>query len=265
MKKFLVIGNPIEHSLSPKLHNFWLKQNKIDAHYGKKLLEVSELKEFCQRIKKKEFTGINVTVPFKREIIPFLDKLTDEAQFSQSVNTILSEDDETIGHNTDIVGFELALKYSNFDVKNKNILVLGAGGVVSSVILALNKMHANSIFISNRTKEKTLWLKKKFSKTEIVEWGEIPKNIDIFVNATSLGLNKNDSLPINFNKIGKNKIFYDLIYNPRETNFLKEAKKHKNKISNGKMMFVFQAQQSFFTWHNILPNIDEELLKFLYD
>ena len=87
------------------------------------------------------------------------------------------------------------------------------------------------------------------------------------INTTSLGLKQNDNLQLDFKKYQNKKecIFYDLIYNPKETNFLKEAKKHKNKISNGKMMFVFQAQQSFFTWHNILPNIDEELLKFLYD
>ncbi len=206
MKKFLVIGNPIDHSLSPKLHNFWLKQNKIDADYEKKLLKKTELKEFCQRIKKKEFTGMNVTVPFKKDIIPFLDNLTDEANVSQSVNTVLCEDDKTIGHNTDILGFEHALKYASFDAKNKNVLVLGAGGVVSSVLLALNKMHVNSIYVSNRTKEKALLLKKNFSKIEIVEWGEIPKNIDMFINATSLGLDRNDNIPIDFNKVGKKQI-----------------------------------------------------------
>ena len=135
MKKYLVIGNPIEHSLSPKLHNYWIKKNKIDAVYDKKLINEENLKDIIFQIKKGEIKGINVTVPYKKLIIPFLENLTPEANESQSVNTIYMENNKIIGHNTDIAGFELGLRYLKYDVKNKKIFILGAGGVVPSIII----------------------------------------------------------------------------------------------------------------------------------
>ena len=110
MKKFCVIGNPIDHSLSPKLHNFWLKRNKIDAIYEKKLIDEKEIPKLIERIRKKEINGANVTVPFKNSVIPFLDNLSSEAKKTNSVNTICIEEDKIIGHNTDIAGFEFALR-----------------------------------------------------------------------------------------------------------------------------------------------------------
>ena len=119
MKKYLVIGNPIDHSLSPKLQNHWLKQNNIDAVYDKKKLEENEIETIIQQIKTQKINGCNVTVPFKKKVIPFLDKLSVEAEQTQSVNTIIFEKGNLVGHNTDIVGFDRAIKSINFDVKNK--------------------------------------------------------------------------------------------------------------------------------------------------
>ena len=113
IKKYLVIGNPIEHSFSPKLHNYWLKENNIDAIYDKLKLEDNELKNIISKVKEKKINGINVTVPFKKAVIPFLDELSPEAKDTQSVNTIYLQNGSTIGHNTDIAGFELAIKYAN--------------------------------------------------------------------------------------------------------------------------------------------------------
>ena len=152
MKKYSVIGNPIEHSLSPKLHNYWLKENNIDAIYDKKKIDENELKSIILEVKEEKIKGINVTVPFKKAVIPFLDELSPEAKDTQSVNTIYLQNGVTIGHNTDIAGFELALKYSKYNVSNKDILILGAGGVVPSIIYAVKKMNASKITISNRTK-----------------------------------------------------------------------------------------------------------------
>ena len=112
MKKYLVIGNPIEHSLSPKLHNYWIKDNNIDAIYEKKKLDENELESLILEIKEKKIDGINVTVPFKKVIIPFLDRLSVEAENTQSVNTIYLSNNKIIGHNTDIDGFELGIKNS---------------------------------------------------------------------------------------------------------------------------------------------------------
>ena len=262
MKKFLVIGNPIEHSLSPKLHNYWFKKNNIDANYDKKLINESDLKNIISEIKKKKISGINVTVPFKKLIIPFLDELSPEANQSQSVNTISEKGGKIIGHNTDIAGFELGLRHFKYDVKNKKVFILGAGGVVSSIILALNKMKASKIILSNRTKEKAENMKNLFKFLDVVEWGDIP-NFDMIINATSVGLKKDDKINFDYSKIGSNKFFYDIIYNPKETIFLKRAREFGNKTENGKMMFIYQAHQAFTIWHKVMPNIDEETIKLL--
>ncbi len=262
MKKYLVIGNPINHSLSPKLHNYWLKENNIDAIYDKKRLDENELKNIISEIKEEKINGINVTVPFKKAVIPFLDELSPEAKDTQSVNTIYFQNGITIGHNTDIAGFELAIKYAKYDISNKKIFILGAGGVAPSIIYSLKKMKASKITLSNRTKEKAENLKKLFEYLEIVDWGE-KIDFDMIINATSIGLNNEDEIKIDFSSIGPNKFFYDVIYNPRETIFLKKAKLFGNKAENGKMMFIYQAHQSFTIWHKKMAKIDDETIKLL--
>ena len=262
MKKYLVIGNPIEHSLSPRLHNYWINQNKIKAIYDKKLIKENEIKNIISQIKTGDITGVNVTVPFKKSVIPHLEKLSPEANASQSVNTIYLEDNKITGHNTDIAGFELSLRYHKYDVKDKKVLILGAGGVAPSIILSLKKMSASQIMLCNRTKSKAENLKKIYDYLDIVNWGDMPE-FDMIVNATSVGLKKNEEININFKKSGQNKFYYDVIYNPRETMFLKKAKEQGNIAENGIMMFVYQAHQAFTIWHKVMPKIDEETLKIL--
>ena len=259
MKKYLVIGNPIEHSLSPQLHNYWIKENKIKATYDKMQLNESDIEEIIGKVKKGKIDGINVTIPFKKSVIPFLDQLTPLAKEVQSVNTIFKKDNKVIGDNTDIGGFEKGLKYINYDLKNKKVFILGAGGVVPSIILALKRLGAAKIILSNRTKKKANDLKKKYTDLEIIDWGETP-DFDMIINATSLGLKKNDQIKLNYAEIGTNKLFYDIIYNPSKTKFLSEAKQFGNQIENGKMMFIYQAQLAFRIWHNVLPKIDNRLL-----
>ena len=261
MKKYFVIGNPIEHSLSPRLHNHWLKENNIDAIYDKIKLEDKEIKNFIQDIKNQKISGCNVTIPFKKAVIPFLDKLSLESEQTQSVNTITFDDGNLVGHNTDISGFEKAIKSIDFNVVGKKVLILGAGGVVSSIIIALKKMQVSKIIISNRTIKKAEGLKMLFNYLNIVEWGILP-DLDVIINATSLGL-KNETINIDFSKIGKNKLFYDVIYNPSETSFLKEGKKFGNLSENGKLMFLYQASEAFKLWHGIEPKINSDTLKLL--
>ena len=265
MKKYLVIGNPIKHSLSPKLHNYWIKQNNLDAVYDKKKLGESEVEGIITEVKSSKIDGINVTVPFKKSVIPFLDQLTPLADEAQSVNTIFKKDNQVIGDNTDIEGFEYALQHINYYVKNKRVFILGAGGVVSSIILALKRLGVSKIFLSNRTKEKAEALKKNHSNLEIIDWNQINQSpdFDIIINATSLGLQNNDQIELDYNKFKSNKLFYDVIYNPSKTNFLSNGEKLGNQIENGKMMFIYQAQLSFKIWHNVLPIIDNETIKLL--
>ena len=261
-KKFLVIGNPIEHSLSPKLHNYWIKKNNLKASYGKKLLEQDEIRQLILDVKKEKIHGINVTVPFKKKVIPFLDILSDEAKNSQSVNTIYKDKGKIVGDNTDIEGFKISLETTHQIIKNKKALILGAGGVVPSIIITLKKMHIAKIYLSNRTKLKALEIKKLFPEVEIIEWGKVT-NFDIIINATSIGLNKEDEINIDYKNVSRDKFFYDVVYNPRETNFLRRAKEFGAQIENGKMMFIYQAQKAFFIWHKIIPEIDNETINLL--
>jgi shikimate dehydrogenase len=247
--------------LSPKLHNYWLKENNINAIYDKKKIDEKDLQNIILKVKQKKINGINVTVPFKKTVIPYLDKLSPEAEQTQSVNTITLTDDILVGHNTDISGFTKAIKDLNFNIENKKIFILGAGGVVPSIIFALNKMNVPEIIISNRTRQKADDLKSQFKFLKILDWGKLPK-FDVIINATSLGLNK-EVINLNFSDIGNDKLFYDVIYNPSETNFLKEGKKLGNRSENGKLMFVYQALEAFKLWHGLEPKFNEDTLKLL--
>jgi len=259
MKKYLVIGNPIEHSLSPKLHNYWIKEKNINAIYEKKVSDEKDLRKIIEDLKNSKISGINVTLPFKKTVIPLVDKLTALAEKTQSVNTIYKKDYKIIGDNTDVGGFEHALKYINYNVKNKKIFILGAGGVAPSIIAALKKLGSPEIFLSNRTKKKAEDLKYIFPDLKIINWGEMT-DFDMIINTTSIGLKNNEEIKLDFGKIGSNKLFYDVIYNPKKTNFLSKGEELGNKIENGKMMFIYQAQLAFKIWHNILPDVNVKLL-----
>ena len=261
MKKYLVIGNPIDHSLSPKLQNWWLKENNIDATYDKIKLEVHEIKNFIQEIKEQKIAGCNVTVPFKKTVIPFLDRLSPEAEQTQSVNTITYDNGDLVGHNTDIAGFDSAIKKLDFSLKGKKVMILGAGGVVPSIIFALQKMNVQEITISNRTKEKAENLRVLFNNIKILEWGNLT-DFHMVINATSLGLN-NEKINLNFSSSGNDRLFYDVIYNPHETQFLKMGKQLGYMTENGKTMFVYQALEAFKLWHKIEPKVNTDTFKLL--
>jgi len=276
MKKYLVIGNPIEHSLSPLIHNYWMKKYRlIDSIYEKKKVEKKDLEGIVNQIRNEEIKGVNVTVPFKKEIIPLLDCLDGPAESTNSVNTLSKVNNEVWGYNTDTPGFRASLtKNFSIEERNKNIFILGAGGVTSSILETfLDK--ANKIYITNRTKEKAKQLKKlaDISLTligrkkiiEVIDWGEKPQVCDVVINTTSVGLTKDENLDLNFKDYENNKnvLFYDIIYNPKDTNFLKDARLRGNKTMNGKMMFLWQAQIAFQIWTNICPEIDDEVIKLL--
>ena len=262
MKKYLVIGNPLEHSLSPKIHNFWFKQNKINAIYDKETIENENLENFIKMIRDKKIDGANVTVPFKEKIIKFIDILSDEAKDANSVNTVYMSGNNIIGHNTDIAGFYLSLKSETINLKDKNVLILGAGGVTPSIILGLRMMGVKKIIVTNRTKDKALKLKERFSFIEVLNWGKTIK-ANAIINTTSVGLKKTDEIRLNYSLFTPDTFFYDVIYNPKETNFLKKGKDLGNKTENGKKMFIFQAAEAFKIWHDIQPEINEEVRKLL--
>jgi shikimate dehydrogenase len=276
MKKYLVIGNPIDHSLSPKLHNKWFKTTGIEAIYEKKKIVEEDLEEIINKIKNETIDGINVTVPFKKLVIPFLDELTPEANEVQSVNTILKKNNKVIGANTDIHGFEASLHYNNFKLKNKKIFILGAGGVVSSIIYVLKKIGVAKITISNRTKKKIEGLTKIYPDLEVIDWGQNTE-FDMIINATSLGLGEKDKIGLDFKDLkytnpkktyksendkkritNSSKLFYDAIYmqGDKETDFLSTGKKLGHETMDGSLMFLHQAAESFRIWHETEPRTD---------
>ena len=276
MKKYLVIGNPIDHSLSPLIHNHWMKKYRlIDSVYEKRRVEEKDLKKIIEEIREDKIVGVNVTVPFKKLIIPFLDKLDSTAEETQSVNTIFKINKKIFGYNTDSTGFWDTIKklYPQSEdtfvrpLENKRIFILGAGGVTSSIISALKLQGANNIILSNRTKERANKLKELFPELEILDWGKKPSTCNIVINTTSIGLTKDEEVKVDFSdydkNFHKNFLFYDLIYNPKETVFLKKARLRGNKTMNGKMMFLNQAKYAFNIWTNIVPEIDDEVIKLL--
>ena len=285
MNNYFVIGNPISHSLSPLIHNHWFRKYRVDSNYEKRKLDEDDLKGFIEEVRRvSQINGANVTVPFKKKIIPFLDELTEISQRTLSVNTIYKEKGKLIGHNTDAMAFGQTLVDLKFLRDEKDIaitdqplrsLIIGAGGVTSSVIWAMGNLNSNkesTSYIMNRTKknaENLIYngMTENYSKSKDLDWGDIPKNLDIIINTTSIGLTKDEKLKLDFSSYNglKNTLFYDLIYNPKETNFLADAKKRGNKVMNGKMMFILQAKLAFYYWTKIDVEIDDELINLLND
>tara|TARA_B100001121_G_scaffold302897_1_gene316108 strand:- start:472 stop:1332 length:861 start_codon:yes stop_codon:yes gene_type:complete len=286
MKKYFVIGNPIEHSLSPKLHNYWIKKNHIHAVYEKKLLKEKELELICNKVREGKIDGFNVTVPFKEKIIKYIDVLSEDAFNSKAVNTVYKQskngENKLIGDNTDIYGFKksLPILFRAGRGGRCGAIILGAGGASRAIIIALSHLGIDTFAIINRTKDKAIKLMQEIDPENydpdlIYNWCEDEDKMimikpKIIVNCTSLGLKKNDKIPLDFSKykkkiFSKNVIFYDLIYNPVETDFLKKAREVGQEAINGKMMFIYQAQQSFKLWHNVLPDVNQEVIDLLND
>ena len=266
-KSFAIIGDPIAHSLSPVLHNYWFNKYNITADYSLLNINEKDIEIVVKKIRNKELSGVNVTLPYKQKIIPFVDQLVNDAKSTNSVNTIFLDDTNTlVGENTDVFGLQAAYLKEISDAKNKKALVIGAGGVSPSVIFALQKSKIKNIAIINRTYEKSIFLKKKFNFLTILEWGSLKQEIskfDIIINATSLGLKNGNDFEFNFDNVKDNLIYIDTIYNPMETKNLKFLKENKIKTFNGLDMFIYQGQKSFYLWNKINPEIDDQLIDLL--
>ena len=176
-KKFGIIGDPIKHSLSPTLHNYWFNKYNIDATYSILDIQSTELSNVIQRIRTKELSGINITLPYKQKIIAYLDTIINDAKITSSVNTVYLNEEKIIGENTDVFGLQAAYLKKVESALGKKALVIGAGGVSPSVILSLQKSGVADISITNRTEEKCIFLKKKFKNLNIVRWNNLKNEI----------------------------------------------------------------------------------------
>jgi shikimate dehydrogenase len=266
-KQFGIIGNPIRHSLSPLLHNYWFKKYNLEANYSIIDVEENDLIKVVEKVRNKSLSGINVTLPYKKKIINHIDKIVNDAKATSSVNTLLFEgNSKVIGENTDVYGLQAAYLKEIDGTINKKALIIGAGGVSPSVILSLQKSGIKHISIINRTKEKCLFLKKLFNFLNILQWENLQSeigNYDIIINATSLGLKNGEDFNFNFSKCKNDATYIDTIYNPLKTKTFKFLEDKGVKVFNGLDMFIYQGQKSFYLWNKINPEIDDDLINLL--
>jgi shikimate dehydrogenase len=263
-KKFLVIGNPIKHSLSPLLHNYWFHKNKINCEYKKLETRQSSIKKILNKVRKREIEGINVTIPFKNSVIKHLDVLKGDALKTSSVNTVYLNKKKLVGDNTDVYGFFSGV-LRKVKTKIKTAGIIGAGGVTSSIILALIQKGVKKIYITNRTFSKLKFFKNKFKKIIYpIKWDDRYKlfgDVQILINVSSLGMLGQKDLKFDFSIFHKKINVVDIVYNPENTKFLKDARKNGHKIFTGLDMFIYQAQKAFYIWNKKNPKITKDIYK----
>ena len=256
-KTFAVIGDPIDHSLSPNIHSAAFRELNLDYSYIAYRIPKGELEEGVEALKKIKIDGFNVTIPHKVEMMKYLDKLDESCSIIGAVNTVTNDNGILKGYNTDMDGFLDPFKKRNLSVKDLKVLLLGAGGAARAIVAGFAKEHAKSITIANRTLENANNMAKFSNKiglnanaVKIEEVADTAKNYDIVVNATSVGL-KNEPSPISLDGINSKTIVYDIVYMPINTDFLKKAKEKGAIVIYGYEMLLGQATRAFEIWHGM--------------
>ena len=256
-KTFAVIGDPINHSLSPNIHNAAFMELNLDCTYIAYRIPKGELKEGIEALKKIKIDGFNVTIPHKVEMMKYLDKMDESCSLIGAVNTVTNIDGVLKGYNTDMDGFLDPIKKREVTIRDANILLLGAGGAARAIVTGFAKEKAKHITIANRTLENANNLAQFGNKIGIDCNGVEIKNLEgnlqeynIIVNATSIGL-KNESSPISLHSIKPKTVVYDIVYMPMNTDFLKKAKAKDAIIIYGYEMLLGQAVRAFEIWHKI--------------
>ncbi|MEM3054611.1 MAG: shikimate dehydrogenase [Candidatus Bathyarchaeia archaeon] len=259
-KVFCVIGDPIEHSLSPVMYNAAFRHLKMDAVYVAFKVEKENLKGALKGMRSLGICGMNVTMPHKTAIINYLDEIDPTAKFVGAVNTVLNKNGKLAGFNTDGVGTIKALKENGVDPKGKKFLLLGAGGAGRAIAFQLAR-EADELTILNRDPNKAKLLagvlQKKF-KTKVIGNGltynilkERLKKMDVLINATSVGMHPHeDQTLVEKALLRPELVVMDIVYNPVETKLLKDAKSVGAKVIHGIDMLVFQGAASFEVWWN---------------
>ena len=274
MKKlFAVLGDPIGHSMSPIMHNDLLSLHQIDAHYHPLKVSKEELQTAVSGLKSIGISGFNVTVPHKSSIIPFLDDVDPLALSIGAVNTVVNENGKLIGYNTDGYGFLKGLDAYISSLTDKKVLVIGAGGAARAIYFTMAKMNPQVIDIANRTIDKAVELIEacpfdtSSKALSLEEAGEQLAEYDIVIQTTMIGMNPNISeMPISLKNLKPQSLVCDIIYNPLETQFLREAKQNGATIQTGIDMFVYQGALAFEKWTGIFPDVKrmrENVLKLL--
>jgi len=256
-KSFAVIGDPIDHSLSPNIHSAAFRELNLDSSYIGYRIPKGELEGGVEGLKKIKINGFNVTIPHKIEMMKYLDKMDESCSIIGAVNTVVNNEGVLKGYNTDMDGFLEPLKKRNITIQNSKVLLIGAGGAARAIVAGIAKEKAGSIDIANRTIEKAnnlsefstkLGLSASVKKIESIDTAT--ENYDIIINATSIGL-KDEPSPISFEGINEKTIVYDIVYAPMNTDFIKKAKAKNAIIIYGYEMLLGQAIRAFEIWHEM--------------
>lgn len=265
-KYFAVIGDPINHSKSPEMHNAAFRELGMDAEYSAVHVLPEELEIFADNSRDK-LSGFNITVPHKENIIRYLDGISEECQTTRSVNTVKNIDGKLFGQSTDGYGLEMALKEAfDVDLADNSFMFLGCGGTVNAVGFHFLKSGAKELFIVNRTLSKaeglqrTLQMKFPYQTVACAQSGdkdEINRMLDsvkVVIQATSLGLQEGDPSPFAPEMMRSGICMFDTIY--KKTNFLKAAEKCGCKWIGGQGMLVHQGVKSFEIWTGVSPSAE---------
>jgi len=265
------MGWPIGHSLSPCIHGFWLRQYNIAGSYEALAVKPENLPVALLELKAKGYVGVNLTIPHKVAACKIVDALDPSAQRIGAVNLVtVDERGRLLGSNTDAYGFTQNLLASGFKPKNGTAVVLGAGGACRAILVALADMGFSTIRIANRTREYAERLAEEFStsqtKISVLSWNNAPQalsDIDLLVNATSLGMKGQPALIFSLDKLPPAAAVADVVYAPIETKILKKAKQQGFKTIDGLGMLLHQARPSFKAFFGRDPEVTEELKSFV--
>ncbi|WP_099190376.1 shikimate dehydrogenase [Tepidibacter mesophilus] len=262
-----LIGRPVEHSFSPSIHNCLFEKYNINSKYMCFDVDKEDLNDAVDAIKALKMNGANVTVPHKVDIINYLDDIDINAKLIGAVNTIKNDNGRLIGYNTDGVGFVNSVIRKGYKIQDKNIMIIGAGGAARSIAVEIANNNAKSIEIRNRTLNKAESISNiiKENFKSIVKTGDINitkedlANIDILINTTSLGMSPNIyQNPIDETiKVDKDILVCDIVYNPKETRFLKWAKDNDLDTLGGIDMLINQGLEAFYIWIGVRPERED--------
>jgi shikimate dehydrogenase len=254
-----IIGKPLNQSLSPYLHNYWINKYKLSSYYLP--LPIDNVNYLKEAIKKLNFLGLNITIPYKKSIFDQLDIVDTNAKKIGAVNTLIFSDNKLKGFNTDIIGFKKGLIKKKWNRK-RPVIIIGAGGAAEAIIYFLKLEKIKDITVVNRTKKRAKEIKKKYKSIKLSSDFKLDtKEAGLIINTSSLGMVGYPKLNIKLNKINKEAIIYDIVYNPIETHLIREAKKQKLEYVTGLDMFIEQARASFEIWFQIKPDTNISLIK----
>jgi len=263
MKQYYVIGQPIEHSMSPLMHNEWFKQHQIPASYLAKNVSPAELKETVEHFRN-DVDGFNVTAPLKVDVMSYLDEIDPLAKEIGAVNTVINQHGRLIGKNTDGIGFVKSLEsLLQKSITEECILIIGAGGAARAILYSLFHLGATNLTVANRSLERATSLLNdqmaRIVKIQTLADAEMSlQKYSIIIQTTSIGMHPNEGLvPLSPKNIKNGTVVSDLIYNPYKTKFLIEAEKNGAIIQNGIGMFVNQGALAFEEWTGIFPDTEK--------